>query len=573
MANWYVSSVAYAAVAQWAASTAYSVGQIVRQLATPTVQNERCFRCSVAGTSGATEPTWVITKNGSTVSGTATFIECTGQEAYNTQNNWAAPSAKITHLVIVSSNFAALGDNIYVASNHAESNGSSAVAISAATASSALLFNILCVSPTCSVPPIVSDLSTGATITTGAGVYLYSAYVSGITFVTTATNAAVTFFGGSVKLTNVVFTSNISGGAILNFTSTNSYCDFTNVTLNSTNATNTAGQISAGGIVVWRNSTPIGTQGTGNYFSFVTMQNMANILFDGCDFSAYKQVATNNLVFAGQSPGLITFLNCKMPVTYQTAMYQPGYVCGPTTEIIQSDTTALGAVYKHERHTPFGRQVAKPTYLTGGASDGTNPYSWLVWTHATTCSWVYPFETMPLTTYNTAVGSPTTVTIQGVYNGSTLPTNAQIWMIVEYLGTSGSTFATVLDTGPATLMTAGTPWGANTSASWVGAVNRANSTAYSATSVQTNTLPFTVSSNSLLFFLNTAGTSAASLPATYATATDGTAVTDGTANLRAGMRFQMQALITPQVAGPIRVTLRFGSPNTYWVIDPMIYLS
>lgn len=41
----------------WAATTAYQVGDVVR----PTTGNGHVFRCTVAGTSGGTEPTWVVT--------------------------------------------------------------------------------------------------------------------------------------------------------------------------------------------------------------------------------------------------------------------------------------------------------------------------------------------------------------------------------------------------------------------------------------------------------------------------------------------------------------------------------
>jgi hypothetical protein len=81
--TWYCNSVAYAAVPAFAVSTAYTAGQRVRQLATPTVGNERVFICIVAGTSAGSEPSWTLTRGAKTVSNTATFQECTGQAALN----------------------------------------------------------------------------------------------------------------------------------------------------------------------------------------------------------------------------------------------------------------------------------------------------------------------------------------------------------------------------------------------------------------------------------------------------------------------------------------------------------
>jgi hypothetical protein len=96
----YVDSAQYALVAQWAATHAYTVGQIVRQLAAPTANNERCFVCIVAGTSLGTEPTWVLTKGAKTVeSGGPTWQECTALPGLNSDSintpAWAVSAGAI----------------------------------------------------------------------------------------------------------------------------------------------------------------------------------------------------------------------------------------------------------------------------------------------------------------------------------------------------------------------------------------------------------------------------------------------------------------------------------------------
>lgn len=55
----------------WAASTAYSVGQVVR----PTTGNGRLYMCIVAGTSAGTEPTWPTTSRATVTDNTATWAE------------------------------------------------------------------------------------------------------------------------------------------------------------------------------------------------------------------------------------------------------------------------------------------------------------------------------------------------------------------------------------------------------------------------------------------------------------------------------------------------------------------
>lgn len=54
----------------WAASTAYTTSSLVVQ---PTIPNARHYLCTVAGTSGATEPVWPTTENSTVVDGTVTW--------------------------------------------------------------------------------------------------------------------------------------------------------------------------------------------------------------------------------------------------------------------------------------------------------------------------------------------------------------------------------------------------------------------------------------------------------------------------------------------------------------------
>lgn len=81
---WYVNSVGHAALTQWAANTAYTVGQLRRQLAAPAVASERVFCCVVAGTSHlTTEPSWTLTRGAKTTDNTVTWQEMTGVAAFN----------------------------------------------------------------------------------------------------------------------------------------------------------------------------------------------------------------------------------------------------------------------------------------------------------------------------------------------------------------------------------------------------------------------------------------------------------------------------------------------------------
>lgn len=111
--TWYInygngSTTGYYGVSVWATLTSYSAGQWVRQAATPTVGNERCFVCVVAGTSLVSEPTWTVTRGAKTAEAAGpTWQECTGMPG---------PCGDLTNSVVwltVKNTAVTLGEVIY----------------------------------------------------------------------------------------------------------------------------------------------------------------------------------------------------------------------------------------------------------------------------------------------------------------------------------------------------------------------------------------------------------------------------------------------------------------------------
>jgi hypothetical protein len=81
--KWYLHNINYATVPAWATGQAKTVGNFVRATA-PTVANERVYVCKVAGTTGASEPTWDTMQGANTAeAGGPTWQECTGKSAVN----------------------------------------------------------------------------------------------------------------------------------------------------------------------------------------------------------------------------------------------------------------------------------------------------------------------------------------------------------------------------------------------------------------------------------------------------------------------------------------------------------
>jgi hypothetical protein len=82
-----VTSAQTSSYTAWAVTTAYAVGDIRK----PTVDNGHRYRCTVAGTSAGSEPTWPTADGGTVADGTVTWEEYGGALANNTI--WADASA------------------------------------------------------------------------------------------------------------------------------------------------------------------------------------------------------------------------------------------------------------------------------------------------------------------------------------------------------------------------------------------------------------------------------------------------------------------------------------------------
>jgi hypothetical protein len=174
--------------------------------------------------------------------------------------------------------------------------------------------------------------------------------------------------------------------------------------------------------------------------------------------------------------------------------------------------------------------------------------------------------TFPIAFWNDTVGTAVNVTIEGVFVGSTMPNNDQVWIDVDYFGSSSSPIASTVSGSKANNAATPTPLTAST-ADWDSAAPaRTNSTAYTAGD------PIAVASNpGRIFFCTTAGTTASSEPAGYATAVDGDTITDGTAMFVAGMRFKQTVTVTPQAKGFITANVKYGySTASQCYIDPKV---
>ncbi len=627
--TWYCSSAGYTAVPAWTLSTVKAAGALVRPTAAA-AGNERVFVCTIAGTTNPTEPTWVNTKGARPTDNTVTWQECTGQPAVNgdvvntpassavrstspglgqiIKNNagthyfimstagacaageptfntttggtttdntgtwtcigpvgsftaWKAPHARIANAIVAT--WATTGDNVYVSSAHAETQAT------ALSISPAGLMQFLCIADAGTIPPTAADLTTGASVTTtgNSTITIGHSYYQGIAF-NCATGAFGTLLNVGTGTNTYVSMKNCAlnmrataGGAYVFGNVTGSKIELVNTTIGFGGSTGELFGL-AGCQFIWRD-TPSALSAVGGTWPNNPFRGTVGTMFvENVDLSAFAGNAYWN-VNAG--PVKAIFSRCKLAnIVMIGSSSSAGHA---EVDVVDCDTG--GATYRHERWQPYeGNQVIETTAVrTGGASDGTTTYSWKITTQVTT-RWQFPFESLPVSIWNTTIGSSVTMTLEGCLSGTALPNNDDIWLDASYLGTAGSTLGSRVSQTKATTLTTAAALTASTVA-WDGAASaRVNSQAYALGAF------IKVASNpGRLFICTSAGTSAGSEPGGYASAVDGGSVTDSGATFRAMVRFKLAVAMTPQIAGYIIGRVRVGKFSSIYFVDPKPVLS
>ena len=460
MADWYLGSVQYNNVPQWGAGQVVNVGDFRRQLATPTINNERVFRCTTAGTTGGAEPAWNLSTGGTTNDNGVVWTEVTGNSTYA----WSAPHLRLR--TILNRTSTGNEDRIFVAHDHAETQASD-MALSFHTPAAGKANQILCVDTAGSVPPVSADLRTTATISvTGSSDIFFQNgffYVYGVQFIAGSTTSlseirSVTTTTDQVSdwtLENCLLKiagSSASGGIFAGSAGlVNRPADATRLTLINTAvefAAVTQGVTVAGSVFTWKNTaSPI----SGAIIPTVLIEEntgsckISRVLLDGLDLTAISTGKT--IIDHTRSGSRFVLLNCKFDASGTIATTQTtGQGCIGSVDVICSD--ASGTHDRQERYKTQGVLTREATIVrTGGADDGQGAMSWKVVTTANIGRYV-PFDCFEIMAFLDTVGGPVTATVELLTDNVTL-NNAQAWVELEYLGASTSPLSSRITSQPA----------------------------------------------------------------------------------------------------------------------------
>ena len=144
-----------------------------------------------------------------------------------------------------------------------------------------------------------------------------------------------------------------------------------------------------------------------------------------------------------------------------------------TVQLVRSDSGATA--YKSARYQYEGTETTETSITrVGGASDPTGQAQSRKIVTTANSQWLRPFKAEPYAIWNAVTGANVTVTVCGTVNAGALPNNDDIWMDVEYLGSSASPLGTIVNTTKANLLAAnaavasdGSTWnGGGSGAGW-----------------------------------------------------------------------------------------------------------
>jgi len=554
---------------QHASSTAVTVGLIIYDSVTASLQI-----VTTAGTIGSSVPSFSATAG--TVTSDGATVKWTSLGLASTFQYWKAPLARFQTAFATS--FAGAGATVYIGSDHAETQAA-AMTVTLPTALTAIT-STYCVDHTANLPPTSSNLATTAKITTtGANAMTLAGYQCwycyGVTFScgSGATNAVLNIGSTSNEYWRfdscAFIKAGTTGTASAITVNAANYIDFNNTTF--TFGSTTDSLYFNGSLIRWKNTASAIGGSTLPAILFNHQGGSATGIFvvEGVDLSAI----TGTLVPASpETVQWFQFRNCKFGSGVTVAAIPTGALASSIVDVIFSDST--GTTYQQQRWRYAGSSIPSTTVVrTGGASTNGTPISWKIATSANSV-WLSPFEEPPTWLYNGTTGSNVTVTLYGIWFGSALPNNDQIWHDVEYMGSSGSPIASLGSGTKANNLASGVAWASDTSAWDAAATARANSTVYAVGNIFKQS-----GSPGSLFIVTAIGSSphqsAASPPAGYTSAADGAVITDGNLTVQAGYRFAMTVTLSapqPQLAGYLYSYVKAALASTTFYIDPLIVL-
>lgn len=337
--------------------------------------------------------------------------------------SWANAKATLANAL----GTASAGDRIFVSDNHAETQASAMTLTSLGTAASPC--QIICVDDAGNPQPPTTRATTATVSTTGNSSIVCTGFtwVYGVTF-----QCADSTNGPNLDITNwnldnctLYRRGTSASGGVRALAGDMRWKD-------------TSVRVDAAGVgllvttkLVWVGGTA--TKGTGATTLFGgTNSNTGLSRLIGVDCSQYGS-GTTILPALNSGKRIVELINCKLGSSV-TLMGTPTTPAAEEIEVINCDSGNTN--YRYQKQSYAGTITQETTIVrSGGATDGTTPISHKFVSSANS-KFYAPLRGPWLTFWNETTGSAVAVTAETVTDNVTL-TDAEAWIEVEYLGTSG----------------------------------------------------------------------------------------------------------------------------------------
>lgn len=365
------------------------------------------------------------------------YVRSTDGSDADDGSTWALANATLAGAITD----AAAGDTIYVSQAHAESTASAVTLTFPGTLASPN--NVICANDAAEPPTAVA--ATGSVATTGNNSIIMagSAYIDGLTFIAgnSTSTASITLANGdstSQTYKNCEFRLGSTGanGRIFLGTFTSGFEGDLKINNSVFRFSNASQGVVLGQRLCFVNGGSVSSSGSAiNTFVANLSSNGVMTTFSGVDLSACA--SSMNLILSAQTAmGRVVFRNCKLPASWSGSLLA-GAPAHPGFRAEMHNCDSGDTNYRMWVEDYAGSTRSETTIVrTGGASDGTTTLSWKM---ASTANAEYPLITLDspeIVRWNETTGSSLTATVEIITDNVTL-TDAECWLEVQYLGTSG----------------------------------------------------------------------------------------------------------------------------------------
>lgn len=604
----YISSVAYAAVSAWAAGHAYSAGNLVRQNAAPAVGGERVFACTTAGTSGGTEPTWVVTRGtkspASGSDGSVVWFEATGWPGLNgdtagNQPVWTASSTPPLGQVIYDSSTTSLqvctisaagsgtkpafsatagstkADGSATWTSLGAASGFSAYAAPYARLATALAntsnnfpspTNVYADKNHAETQATSVSMSAPSTvrfnvISVDPAVAPPTTYTPGASINTTSTGQ-INFGSGTatsaVLFAGITFNSNssMSFGAGENSTTMFQDCAINSINSGSTGSPSFSG--ANGGSRIFLKNTSfnftevlqgISVSGVTLIWKGGAITGVSNVLIlTQSTTGVLAGLVIEGVDFSGSPSGAnILSIRGEGSATFKDCKLASGQVLvgGPGKPMIVDGVNIdSGGTQYQMQRTQANGSISTQTAVVRTTGVSMAGQAVAHFYSMTAGNNVAPPQGFPAVEWNPNTAANVTVTMYGVALQAAMPKTGDIYLHITYPGSASSPLSSVVET---TSVTPLAPVGVSLTAD-TSAWDSGGAARLNLNNYGSFTTPpttiVTTSNPGRVFFLTQTGVSAGSEPPGYASAMDGDVIPDGTAKFQAGWRFKMVGVLS-----------------------------